>query len=235
MVGFGCASALLFDSESCVILRDTFTSLDVDSIQEEARVPTADVLAYVPYAGASSLDERVLRWVEGMAASWTASLPQERDGGAVHRRHRACAVGCFGSEGGLTRGHEARLRRNELPRRPAPPAALSRRALKPFDEMTLGAVLQRAAELHAAGERDVHFCELDSDLAGPTPGRSVCSLWAEGAPRVRRVMVHARRDGRGRWPGPWPRPPPPFTLALGETALVAWRRGPGRPVACRRR
>jgi hypothetical protein len=43
------------------------------------------------------------------------------------------------------------------------------KSLKPFDEMVLGAVLCKAAELHAANERDLHFCDLDADLATKHP------------------------------------------------------------------
>lgn len=43
------------------------------------------------------------------------------------------------------------------------------KALKPFDEMVLGAVLAKATELYAAGERDMVFCELDGDLASQHP------------------------------------------------------------------
>jgi predicted nucleic acid-binding protein len=43
------------------------------------------------------------------------------------------------------------------------------KALKPFDEMVLGAVLTKAAELHAAGERELFFCELDGGLSGQHP------------------------------------------------------------------
>lgn len=43
------------------------------------------------------------------------------------------------------------------------------KALKPFDEMVLGAVLSKATELHAANEFDLHFCELDGDLASQHP------------------------------------------------------------------
>jgi predicted nucleic acid-binding protein len=43
------------------------------------------------------------------------------------------------------------------------------KTLKPFDEMVLGAVLAKATELYAAGERDLHFCELDGDLASQHP------------------------------------------------------------------
>jgi predicted nucleic acid-binding protein len=41
--------------------------------------------------------------------------------------------------------------------------------LKPFDEMVLGAVLSRATELYAANERDLYFCNLDTDLASTHP------------------------------------------------------------------
>lgn len=43
------------------------------------------------------------------------------------------------------------------------------KALKPFDEMVLGAVLTKASELYGAGERDLTFCELDRDLASKHP------------------------------------------------------------------
>ena len=43
------------------------------------------------------------------------------------------------------------------------------KALKPFDEMVLGAVLTKADELHRAGERELYFCELDGDLAAKHP------------------------------------------------------------------
>jgi hypothetical protein len=43
------------------------------------------------------------------------------------------------------------------------------KSLKPFDEMVLGAVLCKAAELYAANERELHFCDLDADLASKHP------------------------------------------------------------------
>jgi hypothetical protein len=43
------------------------------------------------------------------------------------------------------------------------------KSLNPFDEMVLGAVLSRATELHAANERDLHFCDLDGDLVSQHP------------------------------------------------------------------
>lgn len=43
------------------------------------------------------------------------------------------------------------------------------KALKPFDEMVLGAVLCKAHELYTSNERDLHFCSLDSDLVNKHP------------------------------------------------------------------
>jgi hypothetical protein len=43
------------------------------------------------------------------------------------------------------------------------------KSLKPFDEMVLGAVLSKATELYAANERDLYFCNLDTDLASKHP------------------------------------------------------------------
>ncbi len=43
------------------------------------------------------------------------------------------------------------------------------KTLKPFDEMVLGAVLAKATELHEAKERDLYFCNLDSDFASKHP------------------------------------------------------------------
>jgi predicted nucleic acid-binding protein len=45
------------------------------------------------------------------------------------------------------------------------------KSLKPFDEMALGAILARAAELHAAGEHELFFCTLDKKDLGPSDGR----------------------------------------------------------------
>jgi hypothetical protein len=71
MFGIGCANGLLFDSERCAILRDTFQSMTPDSIvAEEESVRTDDVLAS---AGTGSLDARVGRWLEMMSANWYAA------------------------------------------------------------------------------------------------------------------------------------------------------------------
>jgi hypothetical protein len=72
MFGIGCATGLLFDSERCAILRDTFQSMTPDSIvAAEGSVRTADVLAN---SGTGSLDARVGRWLEMVSANWYAAL-----------------------------------------------------------------------------------------------------------------------------------------------------------------
>lgn len=43
------------------------------------------------------------------------------------------------------------------------------KSLKPFDEMVLGAVLQKAAELHGAGQQDLCFCNLNKNDFKPDP------------------------------------------------------------------
>jgi hypothetical protein len=40
MFSSGCPNGLLFDDSECVIVRDTYTSMDVASLVEEKRVPT---------------------------------------------------------------------------------------------------------------------------------------------------------------------------------------------------
>jgi len=73
----GCPNGLLFDESSCVVLRDTYSSMRPDSLVADSRVKTLDVLARV--ANGRSLDRRVLDWVRSMAASWNDALPSEPD------------------------------------------------------------------------------------------------------------------------------------------------------------
>lgn len=76
MLGWGCPNGLLFDQNECVILRDTYSSLDLTSLQEDGRVRTDPLLARVPDAG-RTLEQRVLDWLRSMAASWNSALPLE--------------------------------------------------------------------------------------------------------------------------------------------------------------
>lgn len=55
------------------------------------------------------------------------------------------------------------------------------KTLKPFDEMVLGAILAKAGELHAAGERELYFCNLNKNDFSPV----------DGAGQVSRPSLHA--------------------------------------------
>lgn len=78
MFGLGCPNGLLFDTDECVIVRDTYTSLDANSLQEDGRVPTEHLLSRIRASG-RSIDERVLDWLRSMASSWNTALPLEGD------------------------------------------------------------------------------------------------------------------------------------------------------------
>ncbi|MGC4064928.1 MAG: hypothetical protein QM784_09855 [Polyangiaceae bacterium] len=78
MLGLGCPNGLLFDADQCVLLHDTYSSLEVDSLQEAGRVATNCVLARLP-ASSRTLDQRVLNWLQSMASSWSTALPLDGD------------------------------------------------------------------------------------------------------------------------------------------------------------
>ncbi len=71
----GCPNGLLFDNQTCVILRDGYTSLDVGSFIKDGEVSTHDLLARV--ATNRPFDLRVLDWLQSMASSWNTALPTE--------------------------------------------------------------------------------------------------------------------------------------------------------------
>jgi hypothetical protein len=75
MLGFGCPNGLLFDDDECLVLRDTYSSLEVDSLEVESRVPTDRLLARVRGGSGRTIDQRVLDWLQSMAASWDSTLP----------------------------------------------------------------------------------------------------------------------------------------------------------------
>ena len=73
--GLGCANGLLFDTKQCVILRDTYASMDEASIVVEgAPLDTNLVLANVT---GYTLEERVERWLEVLSVHWDNALPSE--------------------------------------------------------------------------------------------------------------------------------------------------------------
>jgi hypothetical protein len=77
LLRLGCPNGLVFDQNDCVIVRDTYATLDVASLEEDARVATDRLLARV--ANGRGLEQRVLDWLRSMAASWNEALPIEQD------------------------------------------------------------------------------------------------------------------------------------------------------------
>lgn len=77
MFGYGCASGLVFDETTCVLLRDTFSEMGESSIQEDRRIPTPALLATLGADNVGPLDVRVGRWLELLAASWQAAVPKD--------------------------------------------------------------------------------------------------------------------------------------------------------------
>ncbi len=76
LYGIGCPNGILFDQQRCVILRDSFASMNEDSIVEDSgALATDEVLARVGRAG--TLDERVARWLGILSTSWDHALPEE--------------------------------------------------------------------------------------------------------------------------------------------------------------
>lgn len=73
----GCPNGLVFDEDVCVILRDTYASMEASSLVEDGRVPTVGVLARV--AKGRTLEQRVHDWLRSMAASWNDALPSEQN------------------------------------------------------------------------------------------------------------------------------------------------------------
>lgn len=78
MLGLGCPNGLLFDANECLVLHDTYSSLEIDSLQEDGRVATNRLLELIP-ANVRTLDERVLNWLHAMASSWNTALPLDGD------------------------------------------------------------------------------------------------------------------------------------------------------------
>jgi hypothetical protein len=76
----GCPNGLVFDENVCVILRDTYDSMEASSLAEDGRVATDRVLARV--ANGRALEQRVFDWLRSMAASWNDALPMDQEAAA---------------------------------------------------------------------------------------------------------------------------------------------------------
>src|SRR4051794_31440594 len=76
LYGLGCPNGLLFDEHRCVILRDTFSSLDESSIAVDADLHTDEVLGRLGPGADRSLDARVEQWLGMLSADWAGALPE---------------------------------------------------------------------------------------------------------------------------------------------------------------
>lgn len=76
--GYACPNGILFDDRRCLILRDTFDSLDESSIIVEKQLSTSDVLGRLGAVDEGRpLEVRVERWLEMLSASWDQALSLE--------------------------------------------------------------------------------------------------------------------------------------------------------------
>lgn len=77
LYGMGCPNGVLFDATNCLIFRDTFASMDKDSIiVEGTQLKTNDVL--LRFGGTTdTLDRRVERWLGMLSTNWNYALSEE--------------------------------------------------------------------------------------------------------------------------------------------------------------
>ena len=77
MYGVRCANGIVFAPDECVILRDSFSSMDAASIHVESRLPTAKVLESIAPRASEAFDARVERWLRRMSESWQSAIPAD--------------------------------------------------------------------------------------------------------------------------------------------------------------
>ncbi len=74
MFGLGCGNGLVLDAKQCVILHDTFKSMDSGSIEQEpARLETPRLLGI----GDGPIEQRLERWLNALATNWHDTVPHE--------------------------------------------------------------------------------------------------------------------------------------------------------------
>lgn len=74
MFGRGCANGLVLDENECVILRDSFMSMDASSIEvEPSRLNTRLLLGETE----GPLEQRLERWMNALATNWHEAVPRE--------------------------------------------------------------------------------------------------------------------------------------------------------------
>lgn len=77
LFGLGCSTGILFDPDQCRLIRDTFASLDLDSLQVDRTIATESVLERLNRPGgprSSRLERRVAIWLDMLAANWEEAL-----------------------------------------------------------------------------------------------------------------------------------------------------------------
>lgn len=79
MYGYGCPNGLLFDEETCIVLRDTFSDMSPASIREERRIPTRVLLATLGSSNAGPLALRIGSWLQLLATSWPVAVPTDSE------------------------------------------------------------------------------------------------------------------------------------------------------------
>lgn len=72
MFGLSCANGMLLDNETCLVLRDSFTSMRPESVRVDLNLRTEDVLGTVQ---GRTLDGKVQTWLELLSASWQRAIP----------------------------------------------------------------------------------------------------------------------------------------------------------------
>ncbi|MGK3999970.1 hypothetical protein [Sorangium sp. So ce1024] len=74
MFGLGCGNGLVLDAEQCVILHDSFASMDPGAIEQE---PTTLETARLIGASGGPIEQRLERWLNALATNWQSTLPRE--------------------------------------------------------------------------------------------------------------------------------------------------------------
>ena len=74
MLTLGCSNGLVLDAEQCLILHDTFASMDPISIEvDPSRMETARLLGTTD----GPIEQRLERWLDALVTNWHDSVPHE--------------------------------------------------------------------------------------------------------------------------------------------------------------
>lgn len=68
---------LLIDLGKCIVVRDSFTSLDQSSLTVEGEIKTADLMGRL--TSLAELQIRVGQWLDKMTRDWRAALPPDQE------------------------------------------------------------------------------------------------------------------------------------------------------------